>query len=156
MRDESSVMCLSRCSNIRATFCSLTIQTPYSDSLLASFFHLLSPRPPPPPHLPLSSLFPLVILCTYKNADGAFGSRSTWIGCESVPARVSATELRVICGITSVALNCIEQLTDLFYDCSMRYLTYQCYKARGTMKSVMFFFPNSVPFFSFNLLKSFI
>lgn len=155
VRDESSVMCLSRCSNITVTFCSLTIQTPYSDSLLAPFFHLVSPRPPQP-HLPLSSLFPLVILCTYKNADGAFGSRSNWIGCASVLARVSATERRLICGITSAALNCIEQLTDLFYDRSMRYLTYQCYKAWGPTKSVMFFFfPNSV-FFSFNLLKSFI
>lgn len=126
-----------------------------SDTLFRLLISVFLSSLVPPHHIPLSSLFPLVILCTYKNADGAFGSRSNWIGCASVLARVSATERRVICGITSAALNCIERLTDLFYDCSMRYLTYQCYKARGPMKSVMFFSPNSVSF-SFNLLKSFI
>lgn len=101
-------------------------------SLLPSFFHLFF-------HLSSCLWFlprPLVSRPSSSRVIFAYKARqSLWQAeCLSVVGACRAKEQRVICGITSTALNCIKQLTDLFffYDCNMRYLTYRCHKVQQT------------------------
>lgn len=103
--------------------------------LLSSFnlsFHLLSSRLLPS-HVLLSAC-PHLLLPPCLFRPTAFGSRS-----HTAPRAVclcgcvcQAKEQEVICGFTSAALNCVRRLADLFYDCSMKYLTYHCRKVQQT------------------------
>lgn len=104
-------------------------------SLLPSFFHLFF-------HLSSDSssslvllspvLSPLLSFCVHmKGRQGLWQPlKQDWV-CVCVGVRVTK-EQRVICSITSTALNCIRLLPDLFYDCNMRYLTYHCHKVQQT------------------------
>lgn len=81
---------------------------------------------------PVLSSLPSLSFCVHmKGRQGLWQPLKRDQVCVCVGA-CQAKEQRVICSITSTALNCIKQLTDLFYDWNMRYLTYHCHKAQQT------------------------
>lgn len=107
---------LLRCRSDIYSFTIQTLSTPYYClSSTFSFIFLLVSVPLLSPCLPSSLLSSLLSFCVHmKGRQGLWQPLKQDRVCVCAGA-CQAKEQRVICGITSTALNCIKQLTDLFF-----------------------------------------